>query len=382
MKPFYTLDDRDVQGKTVLVRLDLNVPMQGGKILDSTRIKASLGTLRELLGKNARVIILSHLGRPKSKTVPELTLAPIAQALSGHLGIPVPMNPEDNAWKIMMLENIRFHPGEESNDPEFASYLANMGDVYVNDAFSVSHRAHASVEALAKLLPACAGRLMEHEIAALSSALEKPKRPVMAIVGGSKVSTKLGVLENLVHKVDFLVPAGGIANTFLLDKHHDVGASLCEPDMLPLVDKILQEAEKAGCEIVLPTDVVVAEELKKGAPSRISHIDRIKLAESIFDIGPESIAAITAKMDVAETLVWNGPLGVFEISPFHEGTEQVAKAAASRNMFKIAGGGETVAAIAQAGCDSSFNHISTAGGAFLEWMEGKELPGVAVLKRQ
>ncbi|GLQ06315.1 phosphoglycerate kinase [Sneathiella chinensis] len=395
MPAYRTLDAIDGNGKTVLVRVDLNVPMQDGKVTDTTRIERVAPTIRELSEKGAKVVLLSHFGRPKGKVVPEMTLAPVAEAVSECLGIPVGfasdcVGPEARraieetaAGSVVLLENVRFHAGEETNDTGFAKSLAELGDLYVNDAFSCSHRAHASTEALAHVLPAFAGRNMEAELTALAAALESPARPVMAIVGGAKISTKLDLLFNLIEKVDHLVIGGGMANTFLNAKGVDVGASLCEHDLAGTASDILAKAEKVGCEIILPEDAVVAREFKAHAENRVVSVDAVAKDEMILDAGPASVAALIGKLADTRTLIWNGPLGAFEITPFGDGTFAVAKEAEkltrSGSLTSVAGGGDTVAALASAGVTEGFTYISTAGGAFLEWMEGKDLPGVKAL---
>ncbi|WP_339630656.1 phosphoglycerate kinase [uncultured Sneathiella sp.] len=397
MVDFKTLDDLDASGKTVLVRVDLNVPVENGKIADFTRIDRIRPTLDELADKGAIVLLLSHFGRPKGKAVPEMSLRPIAEGLSDHIGKPVTFiedcigEPVKKALKdakagdILLAENVRYHAGEEKNDADFAKTLAAAGDVYVNDAFSCSHRAHASTEAIAHLLPAYAGRNMEAELTALTKALEKPERPVMAVVGGAKISSKLDLLFNLIEKVDILVIGGGMANTFLNAQGINVGASLCEHDLAVTATEILEKAEKVGCEVLLPTDVVLAKEFKAGAESRAGKLDGVEEDEMILDIGPDSVTLLKARLGMVKTLIWNGPFGAFEIEPFDEGTVAVAKEAEkltkSGELISVAGGGDTVSALAKAGVTDGFTYISTAGGAFLEWMEGKTLPGVAALAR-
>tara|TARA_R110002095_G_C4231172_1_gene238041 strand:- start:568 stop:1761 length:1194 start_codon:yes stop_codon:yes gene_type:complete len=397
MVDFKTLDDLDASGKTVLVRVDLNVPVENGKIADFTRIDRIRPTLDELADKGAIVLLLSHFGRPKGKAVPEMSLRPIAEGLSDHIGKPVTFiedcigEPVKKALKdakagdILLAENVRYHAGEEKNDADFAKTLAAAGDVYVNDAFSCSHRAHASTEAIAHLLPAYAGRNMEAELTALTKALEKPERPVMAVVGGAKISSKLDLLFNLIEKVDILVIGGGMANTFLNAQGINVGASLCEHDLAVTATEILEKAEKVGCEVLLPTDVVLAKEFKAGAESRAGKLDGVEEDEMILDIGPDSVTLLKARLGMVKTLIWNGPFGAFEIEPFDEGTVAVAKEAEkltkSGELISVAGGGDTVSALAKADVTDGFTYISTAGGAFLEWMEGKTLPGVAALAR-
>ena len=394
---FKTLDDVTVAGKRVLVRGDLNVPVRDGKVSDATRIDRLVPTLRDLIGKGARVVVISHFDRPKGKVVPEMSLAPVAAALSRALGKPVAFATDcvGGAAKevvdglangeVALLENLRFHAGEEKNDPAFARQLAALGDVYVNDGFSVSHRAHASTEAIARLLPSAAGRNMQAELEALEAALGAPRRPVVAIVGGAKVSTKLTVLGHLIDKVDALVIGGGMANTFLHALGTDVGASLCEVDLAEAARAIMAKADGAGCEIVLPSDVVIASKLAAGVPCETVPVAAVPHDKMILDIGPDSAAALAAKFANTRTLLWNGPLGAFEFPPFDTSTVTVAQAAAARTkagtMISVAGGGDTVAALRHAGVADDFTYVSTAGGAFLEWLEGKELPGVAALQQ-
>lgn len=397
MVGFKTFDDLDANGKTVLVRVDLNVPMVDGEISDFTRIERIVPTLQELRAKGAKIVLLSHFGRPKGQAVPELSLRPIAAGLAQHLETPVEFV-EDcvgidtqktvqdfPVGSIILLENVRYHEGEEANEVSFAEELAKVGDVYVNDAFSCSHRAHASTEAIAHILPAFAGRNLEAELTALSSALEDPLRPVMAIVGGAKISTKLDLLFNLIEKVDCLVIGGGMANTFLNAKGIDVGVSLCEHDLADTANEILSKAEKIGCEILLPEFAVLAKEFKAGATNRTASVKEVQSDEMILDIAPASVVLLEERLKAMKTLIWNGPLGAFEIDPFGDGTIAVAKAAEAltRNgtLVSVAGGGDTVSALAKAGVTSGFTYISTAGGAFLEWMEGKDLPGVLALDR-
>ena len=395
---FKTLDDMTVAGQRVLVRGDLNLPVQDGRVTDTTRIDRMLPTLRELMEKGARVVVISHFGRPKGQVVPEMSLKPVADALSQAFGGTKVAFAADCIGdaasavvdgladgEIALLENLRFHPGEEANDPGFAGDLAALGDIYVNDGFSVSHRAHASTEAIARLLPAAAGRNMQAELEALESALGDPKRPVLALVGGAKVSTKLAVLGNLIAKVDALVIGGGMANTFLHALGTDVGASLCESDLADTAREIMSKADSAGCEIILPSDVVIAGKLEAGAPSETVMTAAVPPGKMILDIGPDSAAALSERLGSVRTLLWNGPLGAFEFPPFDAATVTVAQAAAkctdAGEMVSVAGGGDTVAALRHAGVADSFSYISTAGGAFLEWLEGKELPGVAALRQ-
>jgi phosphoglycerate kinase len=396
MSAFRTIDSLDVAGKRVLVRVDFNVPMKDGKVTDTTRIDRTLPTLRELSEKGAKVIVISHLGRPKGQKKPEFTLKPVAEALADALHAPVTFAPDCigpeakgvvNAMKdggFAMLENLRFYPQEEKNDPEFAKQLAENGDILVSDAFSCSHRAHASVEALARLIPSVAGRLMQAELEALEGALVKPEHPVAAVVGGAKISTKLDVLGNLVSRVDQLIIGGAMANTFLNAKGVAIGKSLCEHDMAESAREIMSTAEKAGCEIVLPTDAVVASEFKEGAAAQTVPVGEVPADKMILDVGPKSIEDLSRRLAGYKTLLWNGPLGAFEVRPFDAGTNAVAQEAAkltkAGKLLSVAGGGDTVAALAHAGVGDQFSYVSTAGGAFLEWLEGKTLPGVAVLR--
>ena len=386
-----TLDDMDLNGKRVLVRVDINVPVEDGHVTDTTRIDRIVPTVDDIQAAGGKVILMAHFGRPKGKVVPEMSLEHIAQAVSDVLGQPVTFVNSDYAdavaemddGEVLLLENLRFNPGEEKNDPAFAARLASLGDVYCNDAFSAAHRAHASTEALARLLPACAGRLMAEELGALEKALGTPDRPVVAVVGGAKVSTKLDLLGNLVTKVDHLVIGGGMANTFLAAQGIDVGKSLAEHDLADTARAILQKANDVGCEIILPRDIVVAREFKAGAPSEVLAPDACPADAMILDAGPKTVAYISAVLENAKTLVWNGPLGAFEIAPFDAATNAAARKAADLSkagkLVSVAGGGDTVAALNQAGAADDFTYISTAGGAFLEWMEGKTLPGVAAL---
>ncbi|WP_404384420.1 phosphoglycerate kinase [Caenispirillum salinarum] len=396
MADFKTIDDIDVSGKRVLVRSDLNVPMKDGKVTDTTRIDRSCDTIRDLTAKGAKVVVVSHFGRPKGKRVPEMSLKPVADALGQALGTSVAfaddcVGPAAEtvvnglaSGEVALLENLRFHAEEEKNDPAFARDLADLADVYVNDAFSTAHRAHASTEAIAHLLPSAAGRLMQAELEALTKALQKPERPAAALVGGAKISTKLDVLGNLVEKVDMIVIGGGMANTFLFAKGVEIGKSLCESDMAGTAREIMDKAEKAGCEIVLPTDVVVADKFEEGAANETVPADAVPADKMILDIGPDSAEALKKKLADCKTLVWNGPLGAFEIKPFDAATNAVAQEAAkltkAGSLLTVAGGGDTVSALANAGVEGQFSYVSTAGGAFLEWMEGKTLPGVAALE--
>jgi phosphoglycerate kinase len=395
-----TLDDLgDVAGRTVLVRLDLNVPMQDGEVTDASRIERSVPTVAELRDKNAKVVVLSHFGRPKGKRESSMSLRPLCRPLGAALGgIEVAFaedcigEPAERAvaalqpGDVLLLENLRFHPGEEKNDPAFADQLARLGERYVNDAFSASHRAHASITGLAERLPSAAGRLMQAEIEALSRALDHPDRPLGAVIGGAKVSTKVEVLGNLIEKVDLLVLGGGMANTFLYARGTPVGRSLCEKDLAETAREIMAKAEARNCQIVLPIDGRVATEFKAGARSSVVPIELVPEEAMILDVGPGSAQQIQGAIARCKTLVWNGPLGAFEIPPFDAGTTAVARMVAERTqagkLMSVAGGGDTLAALAHAGVLEQFSYVSTAGGAFLEWLEGKELPGVAVLKKR
>lgn len=399
MPAFKTLDDlTDVSGKRVLVRVDLNVPVADGKVTDTTRLERVAPTILELSEKGAKVILLAHFGRPKGEPVADMSLSLIAPALEevldhGVLFASDAIGPAAadaiaamNDGDILLLENTRFHKGEEKNDPAFVTELARNGDIYVNDAFSAAHRAHASTEGLARHLPAYAGRTMQAELEALEKGLGAPARPVVAIVGGAKVSTKIDLLMNLVKKVDALVIGGGMANTFLAARGTHVGKSLCEHDLAETAKQIMIEAATAGCAIVLPDDGVVAREFKANAANEIVDINAIPEDAMVLDVGPKSVEAIKGWISRAETLVWNGPLGAFEIEPFDTATVAAARHAAectqSGKLVSVAGGGDTVAALNHAGVAEDFTYISTAGGAFLEWMEGKVLPGVAILQEQ
>jgi phosphoglycerate kinase len=392
---FKTIDALPAKGQRVLLRADLNVPVKDGRITDSTRIERLCPTIAELAHKGARVVVLSHFDRPKGKRVPEMSLKPMQEALAAALNRPV-------AWcddcvgeaaeaavaalpdgGVLLLENTRFHPGEEKNDPTMAAALAKLGDAFVNDAFSAAHRAHASTEGVARLLPAYAGRLMEAELKALDAALGNPARPVVAIVGGAKVSTKLQLLGNLCSKVDVLVIGGAMANTFLAAQGHGMGKSLQEAEMHATARQIMEQAKAAHCEILLPVDLVVAEEFRANPPTRTVGVDRVPANMMALDVGPQSAAALEARLRTASTLVWNGPLGAFETAPFDAATVAAAQTVAaltqSGALKSIAGGGDTVAALRHAGVLERMSYVSTAGGAFLEWLEGKELPGVAAL---
>ena len=391
---FRSLDDLDPRGKRVVVRADLNVPAKDGKVTDTTRIDRSAATLRELSEKGGRVIILTHFGRPKGreeKYSQKLLLEPLAKACGRKVAwaddvIGIDAVEAVKAMKdgdLLLMENVRFHPEEEKNDPQFARQLADLGDVYVNDAFSTAHRAHASTEAIARMLPAYAGRLMQAELVALGKALDHPEKPVTAVVGGAKVSTKLDLLGNLVRKVDSLIIGGGMANTFLAAQGIDVGKSLCEHDLAETAREIMAKAKAAGCRIVLPVDAVVATELAENVPTRIVPVNQLPEGQLILDAGPASVEAMVAVVKASRTLVWNGPLGAFEVAPFDAATTAVARVAAELTgqgrLLTVAGGGDTVSALAKAGVEEKFSYVSTAGGAFLEWLEGKELPGVAAL---
>ncbi|KAA5606483.1 phosphoglycerate kinase [Roseospira marina] len=397
MPDFKTIDDLDVNGKRVLVRADLNVPVRNGVVTDTTRIDRSAQTIKDLMEKGACVVIMSHFGRPKGQRVPDMSLQPVLEPLSKALG-GVPVAFADDCigagaetlvnglapGDVALLENVRFHAGEEKNDPDFARKLAELGDVYVNDAFSSAHRAHASTEYLAQVLPSAAGRLMEAELEALGKALESPARPLAAIVGGAKVSSKLDLLGNMVAKVDMLVIGGGMANTFLFAQGVEIGASLCEKDMADTARAILEKAKVENCEIILPVDAVVASEFKDGAANETVDINAVPADKMILDVGSMSAQTVIQKLAGCKTLVWNGPMGAFEIKPFDAATNAVAQAAAKMTnegtLLTVAGGGDTVSALANAGVVDQFSYVSTAGGAFLEWLEGKVLPGVAALK--
>jgi phosphoglycerate kinase len=396
MADFLTLDDIDVRGKRVLLRADLNVPVKDGKVTDATRIERLAPTIRELAEKGARVIVMSHFGRPENGPDPKLSLKPLVEPLAKAVGQPVAFAEDCIGAKaqsvvdrlkdgeIALLENTRFHPEEEKNDPAFVKALAALGDIYVNDAFSAAHRAHASTEGVAHLLPAAAGRLMQQELEALDAALGAPKRPVAAIVAGAKVSTKLQLLDFMLKKVQVLVIGGAMANTLLLAQGKKVGRSLVEKNMLDAAQKILADARSTACELILPVDAVVAPALKVGVPTQTVAIDRVPDDEMILDIGPQSVAAIAQRLEQCPTLVWNGPVGAFETKPFDAGTvalaQRVAALTRAGKMLSVAGGGDTVAALHEAGVVDSLSYVSTAGGAFLEWLEGRDLPGVSALK--
>ena len=386
-----TLDDMDMADKIVLVRVDINVPVDNGQVTDDTRIQRIIPTLRDILAAGGTPVLLAHFGRPKGQVVPEMSLRITLPALEAALGQSVTfIETPDRATldalpkgSVVLVENTRFSPMEEKNDPKMAEFLASLGDIYVNDAFSAAHRAHASTEGVARLLPAAAGRLMAAELEALNAALGTPKRPVVAVVGGAKVSTKLDLLGNLVSKVDHLVIGGGMANTFLAAQGIDVGKSLAEHDMTDTAREILTKAAAANCEIILPSDVVVAREFKANAENETVAADACPADAMILDAGPATVERITKTLAGAQTLIWNGPLGAFEIPPFDAATNAAATAAAELTaegtLISVAGGGDTVAALNVAGAADKFTYISTAGGAFLEWMEGKDLPGVTVL---
>ena len=396
MSTFKTLDDLNLQGCKVLVRSDLNVPIHNGKILDNSRILRSLPTLNTLIEKGARVIVISHFGRPKGQVVPEMSLKPIAKALENVLGRNVIFGDDcigttaqkaiDKASSsdVVLLENLRFHSGEESNEDFFADQLAALADIYINDAFSCAHRAHASTDALARRLPAAAGVLMRAELDALTTSLESPAHPVAAIVGGAKISTKMAVLGHLIKRVDQLIIGGGMANTFLFASGIDIGQSLCEKNMAHQATKILEKAKAENCEVVLPFDVIVASEFTEGASTETVLIEAVPGDCMILDIGPASISDLKRRLLDCKTVVWNGPLGAFELAPFDLGTNALAQEAArlteAGKLLSVAGGGDTISALKNADCIDSFSYVSTAGGAFLEWLEGRTLPGVAALR--
>ena len=392
---FRTLDDLDVRGKRVLVRADLNVPMKDGVITDTVRIERQAPTIRELADRGARVIVLSHFDRPKGKRVASMSLKPVAAALSKELGAEVAFADDcigaaakDAVAKlkdgdVLLLENTRFHAGEEDNDPEFAKEIAALGDIYVNDAFSAAHRAHATTEGIARLLPNAAGRSMEAELKHLDKALGEPERPVMAVIGGAKVSTKIALLENLVKRVETLVIGGAMANTFLAAEGIEVGTSLAERDHIETAQRVVHLATESGCALLLPVDAVVAKEFKAHAAHRTTDVHGVHKDEMILDVGAKSVAAFKNRLVGTRPLVWNGPFGAFETPPFDHGTvaaaKLVAEATKAGNLLSVAGGGDTVAALGHAGVADDFTYVSTAGGAFLEWLEGQELPGVAAL---
>lgn len=387
-----TLDDMDLDGKTVLTRVDINVPVEGGRVTDATRIERIKPTVDDILAKGGKPVLMAHFGRPKGQPDPEMSLRHVQPALQDVLGRDVTFIERadrgtiDATAGVILLENTRFSPQETDNDPEMAQFLAGLGDVYCNDAFSAAHRAHASTEGVAHLLPNCAGRLMAQELGALEKALGHPDRPVVAVVGGAKVSTKLDLLGNLVERVDQLVIGGGMANTFLAAQGLGVGKSLCEHDMADTAREIMAKAGASGCELLLPADVVVAREFAAGAENETVPAHACPDDAMILDAGPKAVARITGAFDKAKTLIWNGPLGAFEIAPFDTATNAAASHAADLSkagkLISVAGGGDTVAALNKSGAAGEFTYISTAGGAFLEWMEGKDLPGVAALKGQ
>lgn len=392
---FPILEELDVKDKTVLVRLDLNVPMKGGKVTDTTRIDRQLPTLQYLQAQGAKVVMISHFGQPKGQYDPALSMAPLVDTLEKMLGVPVRFGVdcigpsarhavEQTAMGgFVLLENLRFHAGEKANDPEFAKALASLADVYVNDAFSCAHRAHASVVGINALLPFAAGRMMQAELETLERLFATPERPIAAVVGGAKVSSKLAILDHLTTKVDYLLIGGAMANTFLYAQGHAVGKSLYEPDLKETALKILAHAKESGCEIVLPSDVVVAETFAAQAPCKVVAVDAIPEGVMALDIGPDSVARMGEVISKSKTVIWNGPMGAFETSPFDCATVQLARKVAketyAKNLHSVAGGGDTVAALSHSGLFDGFSYLSTAGGAFLEWMEGRPLPGVAAL---
>jgi len=389
------IQDAEVAGKRVLVRVDFNVPMKDGAVSDDTRLQAALPTIEYLQEQGAKTILLAHFGRPKGQRVDAMSLEPVGQPLADLLGSEVCFVDDTvgddalsaiadlNDGDVLLLQNTRYEPGEEKNDPGFAKALSDLGDIYVNDAFSAAHRAHGTTDGVARILPAYAGLAMQREIDHLVAALEKPERPVIALVGGAKVSTKIELLQNLVKKVDILFVGGGMANTLLFAQGVEVGKSLCEKDLVDTARMILANAEESGCKIMLPSDVVLAKEFAPNPETRLAAVSDVQGDEMILDCGPATVTALSLAMDGAKTLIWNGPLGAFETPPFHAATvaaaNQAAKLAREDGLVAVAGGGDTVAALNQAGVADDFTFISTAGGAFLEWMEGKQLPGVGVL---
>lgn len=391
-----TLDDMDLDGKVVLTRVDINVPVESGRVSDDSRIRRIVPTLKDIISRGGKPVLMAHFGRPNGERVPEMSLKVVRPALEAALGLPVGFADDCigmpakqavaalSAGQVLLLENTRFHAGEAANDAGFSAALAALGEVYCNDAFSAAHRAHASTEGIAKLLPSCAGRLMQAELSALESALGEPVRPVVAVVGGAKVSSKLDLLGNLVGRVDHLVIGGGMANTFLAAQGINVGKSLCEHEMAETANEIIKKAAEAGCEIILPSDIVVAREFKAQAEHDIVAVDACPDDAMILDAGPASVEAIKTALGGAKTAIMNGPLGVFEMEPFHKATfamlDEIARLTSEGGLISVAGGGDTVAAINAAEHGDNFTYISTAGGAFLEWMEGKTLPGVAALK--
>lgn len=400
MAGFRTLDDLDLKDKRVLLRVDLNVPVEDGRVTDATRIERVVPTIREIVAAGGKAILISHFGRPKGKVDKSASLEVVVPVIADLTGERVgfidtdwnDMGPVRQAIDsapgacVLVLENTRFHPGEEANDPDLARQMASLGDIYVNDAFSAAHRAHASTEGIARLLPAAAGRAMEAELAALEQGLGSPRRPVIALVGGAKVSTKIDLLENLIARVDVLVVGGAMANTFLHAGGVAVGKSLVEQDLVETANRIRARAEQEGCTLILPVDGVVASQFEANAPHQVTGIDAVDPAGMILDIGPRTIELIRDAIDGASTLIWNGPLGAFEIAPFDHGTTELAHHVAGRttagSLVSVAGGGDTVAALAKAGVKDDLTYVSTAGGAFLEWMEGKPLPGVEALTRE
>lgn len=396
MADFMSIDDLgDLDGKRALLRVDLNVPMQDGQVTDDTRIQAIIPSVKTLLEKGAQIVLLSHFGRPKGKRETGMSLMSLTGPLTKALGVEVTFvadcvgSQADAAVMaatspVILVENLRFHAGEESNNPNFAAALAKHGDLFVSDAFSCAHRAHASTVGIANILPSFAGASLTHELNALKAALGNPERPVCAVVGGAKVSSKLDVLMHLVEKVDHLIIGGGMANTFLAALGHDVGASLCEHNMTATASAIIEKAKSANCSIHLPSDVVVAQEFKANAENRTCSLDNVGSSDMILDAGPTSTQALIKVIEGSKTLIWNGPMGAFELTPFDAATVALAQAAGdlaqAGKLMAVAGGGDTVAAMAHAGVKDKLNHVSTAGGAFLEWMEGKELPGVEALK--
>lgn len=398
MTSFRTLSDlTDLSGQTALVRVDFNVPMEGGKVSDDTRLRAALPTINALRDLGAKVVLMAHFGRPKGQPNAEMSLRPVVEPLELLLSAPVwfaedcigdaprAVIADDLApGGVALLENVRFHAGEEKNDPAFTAELAKLGDIYVNDAFSAAHRAHASTEGIARLLPAYAGESMRRELDALDKALGTPVKPVLGVVGGAKVSSKLDLLKNLVAQLDHLAIGGGMANTFLFAQGVDIGGSLCEKDMADTAREIIEEARRQGCELLLPVDVVVAKAVKPGVESGVRALDRIAADDLILDAGPETVARLKRAMDLSKTLIWNGPLGVFEVPPFDKATVEAARHAAelakAGKITAVAGGGDTVSALNHAGVVDDMTFVSTAGGAFLEWMEGKPLPGVEALR--
>ncbi|WP_127142505.1 phosphoglycerate kinase [Pelagibacterium montanilacus] len=394
---FKTIDDYELDGKRVLVRVDLNLPVKDGKVTDATRIERVAHTIQEIANKGGLPILLAHFGRPKGKADPDMSLSVVVEDLARIVGKPVHFAPTDwtdlkpakaviesaEPGSVVLLENTRFHPGEETNDPDLIARMAGLGDIYVNDAFSAAHRAHASTEGIARALPCCAGRAMQAELEALEAGLGNPTKPVIAIVGGAKVSTKIDLLENLVTRVEALVIGGGMANTFIYALGYDVGKSLCERDLKETALRIMDKAEDARCAIILPIDGVVGWHFEANTPSRTYGLDAIDKDGMVLDAGAQSIEKIKTAINEARTVVWNGPLGAFELPPFDTATVEVARHAAERTrkgqLVSVAGGGDTVAALAHAGVKDDFTYVSTAGGAFLEWMEGKPLPGVQAL---